>query len=296
MIKKLLIILPAILLFEAVLYSIQSAKIKSLDYKNELASISKRKIIVPAEGFGDLLARQNFSETEVLGESTESLIVQEDQQAPKKKSYVVAAIGDSMIETMGDSLDYLKASLKEKYPGTEFAMYNYGVGAEKVTSGRERFDKPFNHGTRSYPPITHLKPDILIVGSYAYNPFDNHNRDKHWLTLAGLVLKARSVTPNTYMLAEIAPIEKGFGSGLGGVNWPDEVVAGHTPKIIEQMENAIGISRILGIPLINVYEKTRAEGSKYGKSEFVSSHDNIHPSVYGQVFTAQEEAEVIHLD
>jgi hypothetical protein len=296
MIKKLLIILPAILIFEAILYFFQSVQIRKLDNKRELAAISKRRVISPSEGFGEILARQDFPEVVVLGESTEIINTQEETQAPKKKSYVVAAIGDSMVETMGDSLDYLKASLKEKYPGTEFAMYNYGVGAEKVTSGLERFDKPFNHGSRNYPPITHLKPDVLIVGSYAYNPFDDYNRDGHWLALAGLVLKARSVTPNTYMLAEIAPIEEGFGNGPGGVNWPDEIVAGHVPKILEQMENAIGISKVLGVPLINVYEKTRVEGSRYGKVEFVSSHDNIHPSVYGQVFTAEEETEVIHLD
>jgi hypothetical protein len=62
------------------------------------------------------------------------------------------------------------------------------------------------------------------------------------------------------------------------------------------MENAIGISKVLMVSLIDVYDKTRIEGSKYGKAEFVSSHDNIHPSVYGQVFTAQEASEVIRLD
>lgn len=249
--------------------------------------------MTPAHNFGELLAYQprlnrGQSEPKVLGE--ESVIV------PKKKSYVIAAIGDSMIETMGDSLDYLKAELKKKYPGTEFAMYNYGIGAEKVTGGLDRFDKPFSFAAKNYPPLPHLNPDVLIVGSYAYNPFDEYSHDGHWLALADLVTRARLITPNVYILAEIAPLEKNFGKGPGGVNWPPEIVAGHVPKIIEQMENAIGISKVLQIPLIDVYDKTRVEGSKYGKVEFVNSHDNIHPSVWGHVFTAQEITNTIHLD
>jgi hypothetical protein len=296
MFKKLLIILPFVFLFESILYLAQDLQIRQLDKKAELTQMSKRRAIVPAQSFGDLLAQQNFFQPDVLGETTENVPEDSESTKPKKESYVIAAIGDSMVETMGDSLDYLKASLKEKYPDTEFAMYNYGIGAEKVTSGLERFDKPLNHGTRNYAPLTELKPDVLIVGSYAYNPFDIYSRDGHWLALAGLVLKAKNVTPNVYMLAEIAPLESGFGKGPGGVNWPDEIVKEHVPKIIEQMENAIGISEILGIQLVNVYEKTTKEGSKYGKVEFVSSHDNIHPSVYGQVFTAELVAEEIHLD
>ena|SRR3990167_8792315 len=175
-------------------------------------------------------------------------------------------------------------------------MHNYGIGAEKVTSAVERFDKPYSHDTRNYLSIPDLKPDILIVGSYAYNPFDVHDRDKHWLTLIGLVEKARSVTQNVYMLAEVAPLEENFGEGPGGVNWPEELAKAHTVKIIEQMENALGIAKTLNIPLINVYDKTRKPSSKYGREEYVSTHDGIHPSVLGQQITAQVEASVIKLD
>ncbi|KKR85822.1 MAG: hypothetical protein UU32_C0032G0001 [Candidatus Woesebacteria bacterium GW2011_GWB1_41_10] len=290
MVRKLLVILPVILVFEFSLYLLQVRQIKKLDQKMQFSAMSARRVNIPSRGFGNFLAYQFQPEPEVLAVATEAI------PATKKQSYVIAAIGDSMIETMGDSLDYLKAALKEKYPGTEFAMYNYGIGAEKVTGALSRLDKPFIHGTRNYPPLTHLNPDILIVGSYAYNPFDQYSRDGHWLALTDLVIRARGIVPNTYLLAEVAPLEKDFGKGPGGVNWPDEIVAGHTPKIIEQMENAIGISKILGISLINVYDKTRVRGSKYGKTEYVNPHDNIHPSAYGQVFTAKQAAEVIRLD
>ena len=184
MLKKLLIILPVILVFELLLYIIQVQKIKDLDQKAQLSRMSKRRVITPGQGFGDVLARINFDNPQVLGESIGPSSDPSSITLPKKQGYVVAAIGDSMVETMGDSLDYLKAELKEKYPGTEFAMYNYGIGAEKVTGALERLDKPFIRGTRNYPPLTHLNPDVLIVGSYAYNPFDEYNRNAHWLALA----------------------------------------------------------------------------------------------------------------
>lgn len=203
-----------------------------------------------------------------------------------KDQYVFAIIGDSMAETMGDSIDYVLAILRKKYPNTHFAMYNYGIGSENITSGLARFDAPFDHRTRHYPPIAQIKPDIIIVGSYAYNPLVPYDRAQHESALTELVNKSRQISGQVYMLAEIAPVENGFGIGPGGANWPADLANAQVQKIIEQMENVFTVAVKLSVPVIDVYNKSKMPGSIYGNPDYVSTHDHIHYSLLGQDLTA----------
>jgi hypothetical protein len=203
-----------------------------------------------------------------------------------KDQYIFAIIGDSMTETMGDSIDYVLAILRKKYPNTHFAMYNYGIGSENITSGLARFDAPFNHGTRQYPPIAEVKPDIIIVGSYAYNPLVPYDRAQHESALTDLVNKSRQLSGQVYMLAEIAPVENGFGTGPGGANWPADLANAQVQKIIEQMGNVFTVSTKLSVPVIDVFNKSKMPGSVYGNPDYVSTHDHIHYSLLGQDLTA----------
>jgi hypothetical protein len=189
-----------------------------------------------------------------------------------KSTYSVAIIGDSMVDTMGERLEYLERSLSIKYPNTRFNLYNYGIGGENVQQGLERFEKPFNFKERSYTSISQLKPDILIVASFAYNPFSNHNRNRHQEALSGLVAKAKTTGSQVYILAEIAPKNPGFGVGPGGINWPVEMAYEHNLHIIEQLENAKAVASSLQVPLIDANKKSQKNG-KFGDPIFVSSHD-----------------------
>jgi hypothetical protein len=162
---------------------------------------------------------------------------------PAKDEYVIAVYGDSMVDTMGERLEYLEHELTKKYPHTRFDLYNYGMGSNNAEDGLTRWSKPFHYMDRNYPPITEIEPDIIIMGSFAYNVFTPHNRDKHWLALTDLVQRAQQITPNVYMLAEIAPLRRGFGFGPNGVNWSPTTAYTHTGNIIEQLKNAIGLSQ-----------------------------------------------------
>ena len=54
-----------------------------------------------------------------------------------------------MIETMGDSLDYLNVDMRSKYPATGFAFYNYGIGSENIEEALTiDKDKPFDKESR----------------------------------------------------------------------------------------------------------------------------------------------------
>ena len=203
-----------------------------------------------------------------------------------KKSYTIAVFGDSMVDTMGELLEYLEHSLKRTYPLTNFGLFNYGVGAQNVELGLNRFGNELHYQTRNYPPLPTLKPDIIIVGSFAYNPFTPHDRDKHWLTLTKLVEEARRVTPNVYILAEIAPLRGDFGKGPNGVNWETDTVYQHSGRIIEQLQNAVGIGKTLNVPVIDAFGKTFNPATKEGVRKYVNSADGIHPSIEGHEFTA----------
>lgn len=212
---------------------------------------------------------------------------------PSKSNYVIALFGDSMVETMGENLDYLDKSLKEKYPYTKFKLYNYGIGSQNVVEGLARFHDPFlyqqavasGNKTRNYPPIDKINADIIIISSFGYNPLSPYDRDKHWINLKNLVLEASKTGAKAYILAEIAPIKSGFGRGPGGIDWTDQMITTQVAHIIEQLDNAVGLAENLDVPLINVYERSKIDG-KYGDPIYVGTHDHIHPSIEGEIFMA----------
>lgn len=211
-----------------------------------------------------------------------------------KASYTIAVIGDSMVDTMGENMQYLEQSLDARYPQTNFNLYNYGIGGQNIAQGLERFKKPFSYQTREFPPIGGIAADVIIVASFAYNPFSPHNRDQHWLTLTQLVTEARQTGADVYLLAEVAPLKTGFGDGPGGINWPPDLAGQQAENIRQQLENAINLSRELSVPLINAYGKSTVDG-KFGDRVYVSAHDGIHPSVEGHLLMADLIAQTIVL-
>lgn len=212
----------------------------------------------------------------------------------KKKQYTIAVYGDSMVETMGERTDYLEHKLVPTYPSTTFKFYNYGVGGENAQKGLGRWGSAFKYKDRDFPPITDIKPDIIIIGSFAYNPPVPYDRNAHFTTLAELVRKAQSTGAQVYLLAEIAPLENNFGKGPGGVNWDDSLSRDQARKITELLENAVNLGSGLGVPVINVYDATNGSG-KYGSSEYTDPHDGIHPSVAGHTFMASIIANKLRL-
>jgi len=210
----------------------------------------------------------------------------------QKSSYSIAVFGDSMVDTMGEKLEYLQETLAKKYPKTQFNLYNYGIGGQNVEQGLGRFESSFVNRERQYPPLPALLPDVLIIGSFAYNPFSTHDKNKHYALLRELITKAKNISSNVYLMAEIAPLKTGFGKGKNGINMPDNVALEHASHIIEQLDNVINLSNAENIPIINVYYESRADGS-FGNPYLVNKDDGIHPSVAGHYFTAESIVEIV---
>ncbi len=212
------------------------------------------------------------------------------EKSHSKNSYSIAVYGDSMVDTMGERLEYLEHSLKRLYPSVNFTLYNYGKGSENVEMGLERWNSRLDYQDRHYPSISEVRPDIIILGSFAYNPFSPYERDRHWTGLTKLVEQAKATGAAVYMLAEIAPLRNNFGKGPNGVNWDESTAYEHSGRIVEQLENAVSLSRNLNVGLIDVFH---ASG---GNAAYVNSSDGIHPSVAGHELTADIIARTINLN
>ena len=220
-------------------------------------------------------------------------------EVPLKKSYKIAVVGDSIEDTMGETGEFLQKALNDKYADTKFLIYNYGKGANSITDGLNSFSYNFQYGIRNYPSITDLKPDIIILGSYANNVPTPYDRDWHWLIYSQLVQKALKVTPHVYILAEVAPLRDSYGDGPNGPNWDRSVAITYSGHVIELMENAIGLSKSLKVPLIDAFTPTLLPDSKFGKEgdpKDISVSDDIQPSQEGHELMAKKIAETLKLN
>jgi len=214
----------------------------------------------------------------------------------QKDVYKIAVFGDSMVDTMGENMDYLQRSLKKKYLETGFLLYNYGTGSQNITDGLNRFNNPFSYQTRNFPSISELQPDVLIIASFAYNPFLPHDRERHQAILEQLVNEAKKLNTKVYLLAEIAPLKRDFGKGINGVNWDDNTSYEHATHIIENLENTYSVAKTTNVSLIDAFSPSQINSEKEGNKEYVNPDDGIHPSAVGHQFMADLIASVIKLD
>lgn len=210
-----------------------------------------------------------------------------------KKNYVIAVIGDSMVDTMGTKLPYLTHTLKVRYPKVNITFYNYGIGAENIETGLRRFDDSFAYQDRRYPSISELNPDLIIVGSWAYNPFSNHDSTKHEEMLAMIIHKSKKITTNVYVLKEIGPLENKFGKGQVSLGWGEEGTVNHVVKIRELLANVDKVSYKERVSMIDVYSISQKVDSKLTQETYISEYDGIHPSSIGHYLTAEIIANTI---
>lgn len=263
-------------------------------------------VVVPESRITRSELLTDASSNNVLGEDVEFTVGFDEEdmseyEAEKnvielpEDAYTIALFGDSMVDTM-EGGTYLRKALAEKYPGTQFVIFNYGKGAITASDGLETFYDAFEHRGRSYKPVDELEPDVIIVGSYAYNVYSPPDVNKHWLEYTRLVQEAQKITPNVYMLAEIAPQRSGFGLGAEGVIWEPHNAWTHTQHIIDQLYNPIGLSEALGVPVIDTFNPSLKEDKIEGRRELIDTSDNIHPSEKGHEFMAKIIAETLDFE
>lgn len=194
----------------------------------------------------------------------------------------VAVFGDSMIDTLDTGLPYLKSALQNYYPKAKFRLFNYGLGAQNIEEALKRLDQDYKQGDRNYPPLLELNADIVVVNSFAYNPFGDIEDPlyKHWANLVVLTeLIKQKTKAKIIILADLAPHQS---PALQNID-----------TITQYLQNTIEFSQAYHLPLANVWEKSLAANHQ-GDLKYIDNHDHIHPSSSGQRLIGQVLAQTIY--
>ncbi len=266
--------------------------------ENSLAQ-PKSDHIKPKKTFSDMLSPVKFLSIQDKTPKDFSL-KKEEPQKPKIQGEIlgtktvfgqktIAVLGDSMVDTMGRGLPYLRIQLKKYYPNIEFNLLNYGAAGTNIEYGLHRLSHDYDYLGEHLPSLLSQNPDIVVVESFAYNPWSSqkHDLDRHWLTLASIIttLKERS-NAKIITLATIAPNDIYFGDGIGQTPWTLEEKKQKCDTIRAYLENTINFAQSQGYPLVDAYHPSKSASGE-GKREYISYGDNLHPSVKGNQLLAR---------
>ncbi len=245
---------------------------------------------LPTISFGALT--QTVAAPVVLGASTQEQKgsgLKEDQgltpRRARKNAFIIAAIGDSMTDTLGPDLGGLAGKLNRAYPGVSFSLLNYGVGATNIDHGITRITNDYDYMGRHVPSLVSQRPDVIVIESFGYNPypFDEGAMDKYWLALSRAVDTIRSNLPEARIViaATIAPNWDAFGDGAPGVSFSDQAKREHVTVVKRYLENTVRFAQSQGLPLADAYHPSlQADGN--GKLQYINGGDHIHYSDSGR--------------
>ncbi len=236
----------------------------------------------------------------VLGESTSRVeptitptIPPPLPQSNNKNSYTIAVLGDSMVQTLGEEMWHLKTALKQYYPLAKFNLLNYGDPATDAEFGLFRLTNDFDQMGIRYPSLLSQHPDIIVIESFAYNPWGDQQNDidRHWLTIAKMINAIKAVSPQTKIVltATIAPNANVFGDGV--LNWDADGKLTKTNTIKKYLENIINFATSEGYPLADTYHASLGSDGN-GLLQYMSG-DHLHPSGPGGRLFSQKIADTI---
>lgn len=251
--------------------------------------------IKPAVSFADLMKTVSgtgtFSAT-ILAGQTEAI----DTRRTKKSAYTIAFLGDSMIDTLGSDLRLVHDELLRIYPEATFTLLNYGVGGENIVSGLERVTRDTVYLGVPRPALISTHPDIVVIESFAYNPFsfDVGALEQHWLSLSYIIDALRVNLPETKIIlaATIAPNSKVFGDGAPGLAFSPQDKLERTNVIKRYLENTIRFAQSEHLPLADAFHSS-VDSDGEGKLAFINPGDHIHYSDLGRQLFARTVVDAI---
>lgn len=253
------------------------------------ADLMKTVSIAPDQG--EALGTGTFSASIVAGQAAVS-----DPRITKKPHYTIAFLGDSMTDTLGADFRLVHDELRRVYPATSFTLLNYGVGGENIISGLERVTSDTTYLGAVRPSLISQNPDVVVVESFAYNPFsfDIGALEQHWLSLAYIADAVKSNLSNAKIViaTTIAPNSTVFGDGAPGLNFSVQDKLERTQIIKRYLENAIRFAQSEHLPLANAYGPSLDHNGN-GKLIYINPGDHIHYSDTGRQLFARTVVESI---
>lgn len=249
------------------------------------------KAISFAPDQGSVLGTGTFSASIVAGESTIPEV-----RTTQKPHYTVAFLGDSMTDTLGADLRLVADELARIYPATSFTLLNYGVGGENIVSGLARVTAETTYLGVVRPPLIAQRPDLVIIESFAYNPFsfETGALEQHWLSLAYIVDAIGANLPDARIViaATIAPNSRVFGDGAPGLAFSAQDKLERTQTIKRYLENALRFAQSEQLPFADAYHPS-VDSNGEGKLLYINPGDHIHYSDAGRQLFARTVVETI---
>lgn len=214
-----------------------------------------------------------------------------------KRSYTIAFLGDSMIDTMGPGLPAVKSRLQSVYADTNFTLLNYGVGGTNIDYGIQRITSGYTYLGNQIPAVADIHPDIVVLESFAYNPFPDANSvDRHWIALSNAVNTLRSAIPGVKIIiaATIAPNSKVFGDGAPGIAFGEMDKIQRTAIIKEYLESTVKFAKGERLPLADAYHAS-LDANGDGLLSYINGGDHIHYSDAGRALFAQKVVNALQI-
>lgn len=213
------------------------------------------------------------STSSVLGVSTTSAST--NTANISKKNISIAVFGDSMIETFGQNMPILKKNLEESFPNHKFTLENFGQSATTIDNASSKI-----------PEIIAVKPDIIVIESFAYNNFGNTQAgfDKQWQYLSNITSQIKEKLPSAKIIlaATIAPNSVNFTNGIANLNLSSLDKIERTKTIKLYLQNLVNFATSQNFPLANAYKQSLVRDE--GNPQLISSTDNLHLSERGKEF------------
>lgn len=216
---------------------------------------------------------------------------------PKKETYYSLILGDSMEDALGPNANPLREKLIEYYPENEFVNYNYGFGSTNILSLKDRLNALTNYRGESYPPALTLDFDLVLFGSFAYNPLSEFPLEeglkKQNEALDENIKKIREARPRAVIvfLTPIAPSKEKYGEGVVEMTRAER--RQNAEERIAYIKNHIEYANKNSYPVIDIYEKS-LKGNGEVDLKYINPDDYIHPSAEGLDMMARTIADFIY--
>ena len=200
--------------------------------------------------------------------------------------YTIALLGDSMIDTLGRNIPNLQKALHHYYPNFRFQILNYGYGASNIEYALFRLTHNYSYLNQNFPSLISLKPDIIVVESFAYNNFGNNQEgfDRQRQALEKITSEIQNSSPQTKILlaSTIAPNSVFFANGIPGIDYNSFEKIEKTETIKLYLQNLINFAKTNDFPLANAYHPSLTAND--GDRSLINPSDNLHPSQRGSDF------------
>lgn len=221
---------------------------------------------------------------------------------PKKHTYNIYLIGDSMTHAFGPRGGVFTEILSKAYPDLFFEVSNYAEANQSILLLPDRLhEKVQADHDLLLKPILDGEADVIIIESFGYNPLSQFGLEtglkKQREILTEVMTTLTNRFPNTVVmfLAAIAPDKKTYG-----INVTHSDADGRWTQAEERIEyitNHIKYANEHGIPVMNAYEES-LDSTGDGDTKYINPDDNIHPSaeglaLMGRVMTKRIEEENI---